>query len=1298
MIKTLGLISLAIGLLIGCAQERAEDKVYTSPRVGGKSIVKTHDAKTGLAIKYLYVPMTMGTPRKVAAAAPFVQGDEKVVKLKWVEDGLEVVEIERDERFADNELNDSPVLTIPGKHLAYRCEEDEYGDCTNKQEENEELEWHEKNYFEPNFRELRVTELNSLDTQNINGNNCIEPQGVELVDYEISDGVINIELEKSYRTKSSWRCFRKSMNFDTWKLESASFKVRFFYSIVELDKIKTSDYVAVDYPIADHDKFGFFKDVDKKLNDNFDDQREVYSALLNRWAPNRENNELVYYLSQNFSKPENKVYLDATHKSVEMINKGLAAAKTPFKMVVKEQAEGKEKRPGDLRYNTIVLIEDPLANGLLGYGPTVTNPYTGEIVQAHINMYGGMLKQIVRRSYNAAVDLTEQKYQEAKPKYMATEVTVSAQALGASLPTDLANYFATAKKTEEEAVKETDPTPAKVSKEELIDHSQVYEQESTASEKHSYKMSKENFQMMMDQRMHQKMNARYDEFNHRSKDEAIDLEDESDGVDAIDKKTLQLEAQEYGSGFKHKHQPEFFPIGGTVKVVYPELLAIADILTSKKTLKPWAMLDSKQQKEVSDIMAGKAWIATFVHELGHNLGLRHNFTGSTDKKNFFSISEAKELGLNYQPAYSSVMDYSYSALNQLKALGKYDVAALRFAYAREVELKDGSFKKLEKNLSSLKTELAALRFDKTKQSLTKEIFDLKKDIYKLEDNGATPAETKGLWSVVNQKQTYVDTITVKSYAFCTDENAGLTSKCNRFDEGTNLLEIAQHKIEHYERMYKYRNFRDGRLDFKANILSSYMTWRNKEFGSIRDLIEEYEFYNTRFDMINGCDEKGVKRYPWNCIPINKSIESMKLVGKFFIDILKTPDHICALVKKSKPTVIVQYAKLAEIYQQIKRSIDHVPTSCFDVAVQEDVQTKGFLVLAENGKFLNGFKGTNPNYKYISDRAVIGTWPDRLLAMKNLFKRRSTKSATDLNHMALVDIPFIQKEVRSILSHYAMGEAINDPIPFKMQNGVIFKVPYIIGDDYKINQLQDRFYWMKKSLGMHSSGKSSFVEVLMHQISKIGVKYGEENGLNAFKAANIVSVEKFGSVTPLPQSRSRKTFNYFDDLTHITYIADGNTPIAQNMLASIQAKPIFDSMDIERIKSVYNNRVNPKAPKDMSEEDKEFFNLAEKWQKNILGYALKGQGLKTDAVINKFGEKSGKLILAVFAKGPVELKKILKQRKRISNTPIVEENAPMYLLPILVLERYIEGALTDQVLEYYKFQLKRMPNYQSAANY
>lgn len=84
--KTLTALALLPIVMIGCAKDTPFDEVYKEPKEASKTEFITEE--NGQPVKYLYVPMTLGTPREVTQADPFYQGDEKVVRLEWSEAGL----------------------------------------------------------------------------------------------------------------------------------------------------------------------------------------------------------------------------------------------------------------------------------------------------------------------------------------------------------------------------------------------------------------------------------------------------------------------------------------------------------------------------------------------------------------------------------------------------------------------------------------------------------------------------------------------------------------------------------------------------------------------------------------------------------------------------------------------------------------------------------------------------------------------------------------------------------------------------------------------------------------------------------------------------------------------------------------------------------------------------------------------------------------------------------------------------------------------------------------------------------
>lgn len=128
---------------------------------------------------------------------------------------------------------------------------------------------------------------------------------------------------------------------------------------------------------------------------------------------------------------------------------------------------------------------------------------------------------------------------------------------------------------------------------------------------------------------------------------------------------------------------------------------------------------------IYDVLEKMQYKGVAEHEMGHTMGLRHNFAGSTDQKNYVDnyyasdnypammdgikqmlLDEKEAKGENYNPAtfgikayrykkafetdinyytYTSVMDYQREVYIHAVGLGKYDLAALKFVYGRSFE-------------------------------------------------------------------------------------------------------------------------------------------------------------------------------------------------------------------------------------------------------------------------------------------------------------------------------------------------------------------------------------------------------------------------------------------------------------------------------------------------------------------------------------------------------------------------------------------------------------------------------------
>ena len=159
------------------------------------------------------------------------------------------------------------------------------------------------------------------------------------------------------------------------------------------------------YPKEDQRVYGYFVTEKKRLDDDY--LKTIKTSYMNRWSLNKKS--LVYYLSDSFNEKNKdgtlKYELEkkATYDSVAAINETFDEINMPFKV---ELREPKGIKAGDLRYNMVNLVTDPSPHSTLGYGPSIKNPETGEILHGLINMYYGTFRTMVPSVYRHMVEVS----------------------------------------------------------------------------------------------------------------------------------------------------------------------------------------------------------------------------------------------------------------------------------------------------------------------------------------------------------------------------------------------------------------------------------------------------------------------------------------------------------------------------------------------------------------------------------------------------------------------------------------------------------------------------------------------------------------------------------------------------------------------------------------------------------------------------------------------------------------------------------------------------------------------------
>ncbi len=1034
--------------------------------------------------EYLYSSSQQMSSMSSQDAFPFYSSDNKRVKIRLTENFMQILEVERDLRFASNNNNDKLTLEIPVKHTEFQCAKDNFGDCTNKEEVAADIPWQLRKNLKIEAQKITSGQLELLPLMDFwsQAEGCYSEKSSELIYSKVEPDAINFQIKKTYLTNIN--CLN---TLD--KISDATVSAVYHYSLVKVKSVLSSDYKVISYPISSKDEntFGFF--TTSRLNRDVDlnptDQSRI--QIMNRWNPNRK--EINYFLSDEFAKPENKSIRDLTFKTVENLNAGLDSAGVNFRIKLQQ---GQNKIPGDIRNSMIVLVEDPVASSVIGYGPQTEDPITGEIISARTVMFLGTIKTFIKQTYNDIIDAKKaQVLSKNEDKVLDSKLL--------SLSDDL-----------------------KMKSLSKVNTGKTFGINSKISEINNLKKSSE---VKKDSVVLAKTDIPSSKFN------LVSIK--NDLKSYTRNKNQEYSGQDLKSKFKYLQE-----------VKNCAFRAQADGLSaqiSQKLIdqfptdaKPWAQLSDKEKQNVIDIILPEVWIPTLIHELGHNLGLRHNFQGSEDKENFYSNEELVALNIDHKIPFSSVMEYG-DDLKALPVLGKYDIAALRFGYNRQIEVlaKDGS--------------ASFVQIPETIEKL-----ELSKD----------------------QK--------IKDYGYCTDENVGINAGCRRFDLGTTYTEITQNMINEYEKLYTTRNFRNGREDMSYFGDFSYAARIGRVFEDLRTMLQVKERIKYRFGIPEG--------HPiWQEIDFLKDLNTASvLAGQQLARVIATPDLTCAISMKSNPSQIVAVFNI--------KQVDPDALSCFNADLSNgDLSQFAPVtqVVAETGKLFNSKKDPNSRNNFADQIDVRGYWIDKVQALNALLKRqtplykysRPVFTFDKYNDSFLNQSEVGQPVVDMLLT--IMQNNIVDQIPFRLPNGAVAELE--ISYDLAESQIIEKHMSPRIAdiLGINADKPTH----LQEQISKVLAAEAKDNtGANPedAKLKSVVSVFKFNSLTTIPNIKDSLRVNLGENSV---YVSTAENVLAKDMMMNLTISQRIEAVSSEKLQEIIDaKKQNNQPAKDISPEEKAVWKL------------------------------------------------------------------------------------------------------------
>ena len=291
------------------------------------------------------------------------------------------------------------------EHTEFRLAEID-GYTTNREEENDYIPWREKSHFRIDWSKADISEAGDFPRiayieQNFN---CWKKKTSRVVDAsrQVTDDYISFTLAVEYEQNPS--CAEKRQ----WVRRDFTSAIHYKYSFKRIaNPLKKNEsytpYVFDGEKDPLLNKYGFFRTVRQTIAP---DGREKNIFYMNRWNPKKKH---IFYFTKDY--PEE--YKDLAYGAICHINKLLAKHKlnnypldgkceeglstpplrseTCSKGVCFELREntgektGGLKKFGDIRYSffDIVKTDTPV----LGYGPSDAHPATGEIVSGNVIIY-----------------------------------------------------------------------------------------------------------------------------------------------------------------------------------------------------------------------------------------------------------------------------------------------------------------------------------------------------------------------------------------------------------------------------------------------------------------------------------------------------------------------------------------------------------------------------------------------------------------------------------------------------------------------------------------------------------------------------------------------------------------------------------------------------------------------------------------------------------------------------------------------------------------------------------------------